>query len=304
MAQDSREEPAKTHFYMPSPPTHVPAELIVDLDFYSVPPELQDPAEIWRDLVRSGDPDIIEAYRDHECFSTHHAVVPPIEPFPIMQRHSVDPPQHNVFRRWLAPLFTPVALRAMQDEMSTRTARLIDAFADRGHCDFAAKLPTGIFLRLVGQPEERLNGSLEISGVFFRITDTDERNANLDERRADPGRDIATHILQACDNEGNLLPYQDKLDCAFLLFVAGLNTVTNPMAYLWRYLGAKRGTDVEWDFGGLERQFNALFRSCCGYATCCNCNYNTQSQCFKFASSLQELGARMVVEQFRRTDIA
>lgn len=255
--------------WLPQQPTHVPPELIVDFDFFEIPTGMQDPAEIWHNLARQGVPnifftprngghwvfmeyeDIIEAYRDWEKFSTHYAVVPPIEPFPVMQPQGVDPPQHNVFRRLLAPLFTPIAVRGMKAELERRSRLLIDAFADKGQCDFiadfAAKLPTGTFLHLMGMPEERLPEFLEIANVFFRSKDNDERNRNaaqiygilnalFDEKKANPGKDIATHILEARDDEGNLLPYQDKLDCAFLLFVAGLDTVTNTMAYIWRYL--------------------------------------------------------------------
>lgn len=255
--------------FLPAPPDHVPARLIVDFDFFDVPPGLADPAEIWRDLARRGAPeifytprngghwvfmdyeDIVEAYRDHERFSTHYAVVPPIEPFPVMQPQGVDPPQHNVFRRLLAPLFTPIAVRGMHEELERRAKRLIDDFVDKGRCDFiddfAAKLPTGTFLHLMGLPEDRLAEFLAIANVFFRSTDNDERarnaeqiyeilNAMYEEKRVCPGSDIATHILQARDDAGELLPYQDKLDCAFLLFVAGLDTVTNTMAYIWRYL--------------------------------------------------------------------
>ncbi|MCB2067375.1 MAG: cytochrome P450 [Erythrobacter sp.] len=255
--------------YLPGPPTHVPPELIVDFDMFAVPADMDDPAEIWRDLVRRGVPeifytprngghwvfmdydDIITAYRDWEHFSTHYAVVPPIEPFPVMQPQGVDPPQHKVFRSLLAPLFTPIAVRAMHDELTQRAVRLIDAFADKGHCDFiadfAAQLPTGTFLHLMGLPEERLPEFLKISDVFFRSTDEAERNANatqiygilnalFEEKQANPKDDIATLIVQARDEQGELLPYQDKLDCAFLLFIAGLDTVTNTMAYVWRYL--------------------------------------------------------------------
>lgn len=40
----------------------------------------------------------------------------------------------------------------------------------------------------------------------------------------------------ARDAEGKQHDWQDILNCGFLLFVAGLDTVTNTMAYIWRYL--------------------------------------------------------------------
>ncbi|MCP5395261.1 MAG: cytochrome P450 [Sphingomonadaceae bacterium] len=258
-----------THSFLPAPPDHVPEELMVDFDMFDIPSGVEDPAEIWRELNRRAVPrifytrhngghwvfmdydDIVEAYRDWERFSTHYAVVPPIEPFPVMQPQGVDPPQHKVFRSLLAPLFTPVAIRDMTEELKRRTVMLVDKFADRGHCDFiaefAAQLPTGTFLHLMGLPEERLPEFLKISDVFFRSTDEAERQANamqvygiinelFTEKQANPAEDIATLLVQARGEDGELLPWQDKLDCAFLLFVAGLDTVTNTMAYVWRYM--------------------------------------------------------------------
>ena len=167
-----------THSFLPAPPDHVPEELMVDFDMFDIPSGVEDPAEIWRELNRRAVPrifytrhngghwvfmdydDIVEAYRDWERFSTHYAVVPPIEPFPVMQPQGVDPPQHKVFRSLLAPLFTPVAIRDMTEELKRRTVMLVDKFADRGHCDFiaefAAQLPTGTFLHLMGLPANDL----------------------------------------------------------------------------------------------------------------------------------------------------
>lgn len=255
--------------YLPSPPTHVPPELMVDFDFFQIPPGTTDPAEIWHDLVRRGVPkifftprngghwvfleyeDIVEGYRDYEKFSTYQAPIPPIEPFPTVQPQGVDPPEHDVFRRILAPLFTPIAVRGMHAELDQRAVALIDAIADQGHCDFiadyAAKLPTGTFLYLMGLPEERLPEFLRIANVFFRSTDEAERKRNIEEiyaildvmfqdKRKNPGKDIASAILAGKGPGGAEIPYQDILDCGFLMFVAGLDTVTNTMAYIWRYL--------------------------------------------------------------------
>lgn len=255
--------------FHPGPPDHVPPELIVDFDLFAVPAGLQDPAEIWHALARGGAPpifytprngghwvfldyfDIVEGYRDWDRFSTHQTPIPPIEPFPVMQPQGVDPPQHEVFRILLAPMFTPVAIRELTSEIERRSCEIIQTFEANGRCDFvedyATKLPTRMFLHLMGLPEERLEEFLALSNVFFRSNVNAERAENLNRVYAEldamfeakklaPADDLATAILQARDAKGDLLPYQQKLDCAFLLFVAGLDTVTNTMAYIWRYL--------------------------------------------------------------------
>lgn len=253
----------------PSPPDHVPAELMIDFDFFDVPADETDPARIWHRLVEAKVPpifytprngghwvflryaDIVEGYRNHELFSTYQTPIPPIEPFPVVQPQGVDPPQHKVFRSLLAPLFTPTAIRALTDELRRRSAMLIDGFASTGGCDFiddyASRFPTGVFLWLMGLEEKRLPEFLAMANTFFRSTDATERAANIqqiygaiddlfEEKRRNLGDDWASAILAARDEEGNPLPYEDLRNCGFLLFAAGLDTVTNTLAYVWRYL--------------------------------------------------------------------
>lgn len=255
--------------YMPFAPTHVPPELIVDFDFFKIPEGQTDPAEIWHDLVRRGVPkifytprngghwvfleyaDIVEGYRDYSKFSTFQAPIPAIEPFPVVQPQGVDPPEHKVFRNLLAPLFTPIAIRGMVEELQRRAIALIETFADDGHCDFisqfAERYPTSTFLYLFGLPEERLDEFLALANVFFRSTDAEERTQNVAdiyavleelfrEKEKNPGKDIASAIVTARDTDGNQHPWIDILNCGLLMFVAGLDTVTNTMAYIWRYL--------------------------------------------------------------------
>lgn len=257
--------------WAPSPPDHVPADLIVDFDFFQTPEGLTDPVQIWHDLVRRGVPpifytprngghwvflkynDIVEGYRNHEIFSTYQTPIPPIEPFPVMQPQGVDPPDHNIFRKLLAPMFTPLAVRRMTDGLQHRAETMIASFADKGGCDFiadyASRFPTGTFLDLFGLPEERLPEFLALSETFFRSTDPAVRAQNLTDiyavlevlfrdKERNPGSDIASTIVTARDENGNQHPWQDILNCGFLLFVAGLDTVTNTMAYVWRYLAS------------------------------------------------------------------
>jgi cytochrome P450 len=257
--------------WQPPAPDHVPAELVVDFDFFDVPEGVSDPVDIWHGLVRRGAPpifytprngghwvflryaDIVDGYRNHEMFSTRGAQIPPLEPFPVLQPNGVDPPEHDVFRKILAPMFTPLAVRRMTDGLQHRAERLISGFAGKGGCDFiadyASKFPTGTFLDLFGLPEDRLPEFLRIANTFFRSTDPDVRAANLieiygildelfQEKQRNPGDDIASAVVQARDTDGAPYPWTDIINCGFLLFVAGLDTVTNTMAYVWRYLAA------------------------------------------------------------------
>ena len=255
--------------YFPGPPDHVPAELIRDFDIFALPPGIEDPLVKWGELLAPDMPKIIytkrngghwifldyedirEGYRNDDGFSTYQTPIPPIDPHPVMQPQGVDPPEHKKFRSLLAPLFTPMAVKRMESELRRRSSGLVQEIADRGSCDFvrdfSAILPTGMFLYLMGMSEERLPEFHALSDVFMRSNDEAVRAANiqqiyaviedyLDWRAQHPGDDMGSLLLNARDENGEPFPRMDVLNCAFLLFVAGLDTVTSTMTYIWRYL--------------------------------------------------------------------
>ncbi len=255
--------------FQPSPPDHVPPELIVDFDYFKVPVGAKEPADIWLDLERRGVPrifytrhngghwvlmeyaQIVDGYRNYSIFSNYQTPIPPIEPFPVVQPQGIDPPEHKVFRSLLAPLFTPVAVRRMTDEIHRRAAALIQKVADKGQCEFMSEFaecfPTSMFLYLFGLPEERLERFRSLSQTFFRSTDPDIRSQNIVEiyaelealfrqKQQNPQKDIASYIVTARTDAGNPYDWTDILNCGFLLFVAGLDTVSASLGLIWRYL--------------------------------------------------------------------
>jgi cytochrome P450 len=168
-----------------------------------------------------------------------------------MQPQGVDPPEHKKFRSLLAPLFTPMAVEKMRQELRQRSNALLDAFVDRGSCefgrDFASLLPTGMFLYLMGMPEDRLTEFVELAEVFMRSNDEAERAANIGKiyavigeylawRSTRLGEDLGSVLIRARDENGEPFPQIDVLNCGFLLFVAGLDTVTSTMTFVWRHL--------------------------------------------------------------------
>lgn len=106
-------------------PSHVPPDLVVDFDLFSIPPGLVDPVDKWHDLVAADVPrifwsprngghwtflryeDIREGYRNYESFSNRDTPIPPVEGWPVFQPQSVDPPDHAkaevivALREWL-----------------------------------------------------------------------------------------------------------------------------------------------------------------------------------------------------------
>ncbi len=96
----------------------------------------------------------------------------------------IDPPDHAKYRRVLDPLFTPREMARREPQVSALVNEMIDAFAERGACDFHAEfavpLPCTVFLQLLGLPLEDLDKFLEWKDGVIRpegSTDWDDRHS-------------------------------------------------------------------------------------------------------------------------------
>lgn len=251
-------------------PEHVPPELVLDFDLFEVPAGMKDPIDKWRALVDSGAPkifwsprngghwtfleyeDIREGYKNYQWFSNRHTPIPPVDNWPVFQPQSVDPPDHAKFRNLLAPMFTPAAIKKLEHEVRRRAHILIDDFAGDGRCDFvgqfSARMPSGMFIHLMGMDESRIPEFLALADRFMRVEDAEGKNQNVADiyavledyfatkKQLPPADDIASALLGARDADGKPFPHEEIINCAFLLFLAGLDTVTSTMTYIWRYL--------------------------------------------------------------------
>jgi cytochrome P450 len=171
---------------------------------------------------------------------------------------SVDPPDHVKYRKLLDPLFAPKRMDAMEGDITERVNHFIDAFVDRGTCnftdEFADKFPPAVFLGLMGLPWEELETFLRLRDGMIRpgtseMTNAERRqfqrdtgqevyayfDAILDERERDPREDLLTHFLHAeCD--GEQLTRHEILDICYMLMLAGLDTVADSMTCAWGFL--------------------------------------------------------------------
>jgi cytochrome P450 len=133
---------------------------------------------------------------------------------------------------------------------------LVDAFVERGECDFheefAVPLPCRVFLRLMGLPLEDLDLFLSVKDDIIRppgITLDEQapyRQAAgskvygyfekvLAERKARPTEDMLAQIM-AGEVDGERLTDEEVLDICYLFIIAGLDTVTDSLDCLFAYL--------------------------------------------------------------------
>ncbi|WP_433464877.1 cytochrome P450 [Spirillospora sp. CA-128828] len=195
--------------------------------------------------------DILAAFQDPETFSSRAIAV--IDPNPGYQWIPVmlDPPLHTTWRRLLRPFFTPTAAAVLRDRITRHCVALIDDLKPRNECDFVADFarlyPTTIFLELLGLPAERLQ---EFLGWEYAILHPPPSGGGRGEamaaltacfteliqnRRAHPQEDlISAATTFAVD--GRPVTDDELLQLCILLFLAGLDTVTAQLSYIFWHL--------------------------------------------------------------------
>ena len=73
---------------------------------------------------------------------------------------SLDPPDNLPYRRAMAPMFGPAAVKALEPQMRAIAAQMVSAVAAKGGCDFQAEVsklfPVTVFMELMGMDLSRL----------------------------------------------------------------------------------------------------------------------------------------------------
>ena len=251
-------------------PAHVPRELVFDFDYWNLDHPTDDPYEHFTRLGALGAPEIFwtpaygghwvfrrhaaifEGYSDWELFTSSPLGIPLRTGGPVkMIPNELDPPEHQRVRAVLAPHFAPAKVRLIEPDIRARAAALIDAVADRGHCDFMAdfssRLPTRIFLGLIGLPEDSLPQFMVWEDWALRGKSQEERArgndaiyAYLNQFVADKenhlGDDVASVMLRYRDTNGLSLSREEVVSTCHLLYLAGLDTVMNTLGFSFRHL--------------------------------------------------------------------
>jgi cytochrome P450 len=198
-----------------------------------------------------------EALQDYGLFSSSNVTVQ--EPAGMHQwiPEELDPPVHGKYRQLMTGHFTPGAVKDLEPRIRTWCAELIDSFVAEGQCDFindfARLFPTIIFMGIAGLPVERAQEMLDLVGRLMHTPQSEDPdgairggavgaimallNGVLDERVADPRDDVITTIATATI-EGTPVSRDEQLQMAFLLYMAGLDTVAGELGAFFHHLAA------------------------------------------------------------------
>ena len=256
------------HSPMPAAPAQVPEHLIFDFDIYDDPRIDEDvqgtyaaaladaPDIFWTRLngghwiVKTFDR-IAQIVTDPEYFSAREMQIPRVDNPPFFIPLSLDPPENLPFRRAMAPMFGPVAIKALEPRMRELAAQMVAAVADKGRCDFPADVsklfPVTVFMELMGMDLVRLQDFRHLAEGFFKINNDAEElgrlsglilgelKALIDEKRARPDDKLMSHFVSV-DIGGRTMSEEEILAMSFVLFLGGMDTVTNVTGFAYQQL--------------------------------------------------------------------
>lgn len=207
--------------------------------------------------------EIHEVFRDAETYSSYPNNLVTNEAFGKFIPIELDPPEHTGYRKALQPLFGPMRMKKLTEDIRAVVDELIDGFAERGSAEFvsefAHELPARVFLALMDWPvadaplfteatdivlfgkpggteqeslEARAVAGMQMLGYFQKM---------VDDRRANPGDDITSTLIHTEVElaDGTRLLSDEELNrMFFLLLVAGLHTVQGSLAWMMTHFVA------------------------------------------------------------------
>ena len=199
-------------------------------------------------------------------FDTEHFSVKDFSPFSKLIGETwnnlpaeTDPPMHALHRAFVNPIFTPKAMTRLEDRIRFYAREYIDAFKDKGECefmaDFAFEFPIKVFLELMGLPLERTKQFLEWEMGLLHNHDlskiaaatrsvVDYLRGEIEDRRRSPGEDLITYGVQA-EIDGRKLTEDELVGFTFNLFIGGLDTVSTHIGLQFRHLAEHPSDQAE-----------------------------------------------------------
>lgn len=255
-------------------PAHVPPHLVRDVDVYNIqvgddpqrdfaerfrnepelfyiPRTVKDPQ--WGNWVVTRRADIQRVMQDTENFTTKGIsgfdrafggdewYAYPLE---------ADPALHGPFRTILNPLFSPVRIKALEQDMRSYTIGVIESVQAAGQADFAEvarRLPAGLFSHFLGLTiDETLQVMANVRLILHSGYEPEARKRGIEwlmdfergllERRArERGQDLISLMLDA-RIEGRPLSDKEMFGLFFFFLLAGLDTVASATVLHFRHL--------------------------------------------------------------------
>jgi linalool 8-monooxygenase len=163
---------------------------------------------------------------------------------------SMDPPEHNRYRRMISPGFGPSRLKALEGQIHDRVCNILDRLGARKECEFvtevAAELPIQVLAELLGIPQADRLKLFDWSNSMIAEDDPELRKGPeetaadvramieysgrlWEERVANPGPDLISMLIHP-DADGEVMSKARYLGTFILLVAAGNETTRNSIS--------------------------------------------------------------------------
>jgi cytochrome P450 len=259
-------------YFRETVPDHVGRSVVYDFNIYAPEHEGLDLFESFKRLQDIGLPDIFwtrhngghwvaqrgdvitDIYKDTANFSSRRMLVPDEQNFetdffiPLM----ADPPDHALYRRVAAAVFSPQRVMALENSVRELTASLVGELRPRGGCefmaDFSLQMPIIVFLGIMDLPLTDRERLLDTAGRIVRPQGEGELRDDalkstfdyldpiLEQRRRHPGSDVISGIIQARKANGEPLNEDEVRGMAATLLTGGLDSVAASLGFFARFL--------------------------------------------------------------------
>ena len=151
----------------------------------------------------------------------------------------IDPPDHRKYRALVDPLVSPKAVGLLEASIRRLANELIDAFIDKGECEFARDfgrpLPVGVFLDIMGLPRSMMDEFVRWAMGLLHAQDrqvakqsmdevTEYLNRVIREKAMHPDGLLVSAIVNGKPGGEEMTP-REIFGFVFFIFIAGLDTV-------------------------------------------------------------------------------
>jgi cytochrome P450 len=162
----------------------------------------------------------------------------------------LDPPDHAAYRVLLNPFFAPRVVAELEAKARALTVQLIDDLKPKGGCDFVADfarvLPVTVFLDMMDLPLSLRTQFIGWAEAVLQASTAEAKLAAfkaivgylggvIAEREDARGDDLVSRLLDARD-AGKMPHPDDALGVVTLLFLGGIDTVANMLAFTAGFL--------------------------------------------------------------------
>lgn len=196
--------------------------------------------------------DVLQRHEDFETGINYPAnrAVAPLRAIPL----SMNPPEHGKYRAVMARLFSPKSIDAMEAGVGKVCDDLMDKLIAKGETasfieDFARPYPATIFMQLLGLPMDRqaefiaweklaLNSPTFEEGAKGSQLIKDYLLEVIMDRKEDPEGDDIVSLLVNAKIDGKPMSIDDIHGTCYLMFLAGLDTVTAGLMHIFYYLAS------------------------------------------------------------------